>query len=75
MAKSKNLICGYSWLFVVIRGYSWQFVVTKSLPVHVKNMLNLIVRPWHCVYLEVFYIFQFQFLNFDPLKAKDVQNM
>ncbi len=35
-----------------------------------ENVLNFVVKPFNCVYLEVFSIFQFQYSNFDPLKAQ-----
>ncbi len=68
VAKAKNLICGYSWLFVAIRGY-------KKPSGLCENMLNYIVIPCHCVYLKIFSVFQINFLNFDPLEAQYRQNM
>jgi hypothetical protein len=65
MAKAKKC---HSWLFVAICGY-------KKHAGFCENVLNLIVKPFHCVYLEISPIFQFQFSNFDPLKAQYGQNM
>ncbi len=66
--KPKNLIRGYSWLFEAICG-------NKKSSGLCENMLYLIFIPCHSVYLEMFYIFKFQFLKFDPLKAQYGQNM
>ncbi len=68
----------HSWLFVAIRSYSWLFVAIRGYKKPsglCENTLNLTVIPCHCVYFEVFSIFHFQNLNFDPLKAQYGQNM
>ncbi len=64
--NQKNLIHGYSWLSVAIRGYK------KAFP-FLWKYVELNCYTMNCVYLEVFSIFQFQFLNFDTLKAQNIR--
>ncbi len=75
MAEAKNLIRGYSWLFVVIRGYSWLLVVTKSLPVFVKICRNELIYHAVVYFLSILFIFEFKFENLTIEDTQYSQNM